>query len=76
MTETRVALTSRCAVVLTEWESFPASVSLEYTERSPDPWYSDTETSEPICQDDAAQIIRVLLKAFPGMPIPTRTEEG
>lgn len=62
MNETAVELDYGCKIVLQEWETFPASVELEYIEHSPDPWYSDTETSVTIDKEQARAIIELLTK--------------
>lgn len=62
MNETTVELGYGCKIVLQEWETFPASVELEYIEHSPDPWYSDTETSVTIDKEQARAIIELLTK--------------
>lgn len=77
MRETRVPITGSCAVVLTEWLSFQPSVCLEYVEHSPDPFYSNNETSVDIDAPTAGMIVNVLLRAFPHLreQIPTPPED-
>lgn len=62
MNETAVELVHGCKIVMQEWDTFPTSVELEYVEYSPDPWYSDTETSVSIDKEQARAIIELLTK--------------
>jgi hypothetical protein len=39
-------------------------VELCYTERSPDPWYSDSETELELSRDEALGLVRFLTKAY------------
>ena len=68
MKETKVELSSSCEFVLTEYDgSVNTSVSVDYTERSPDGYYSDSETSIDINKTEAENIIKLLLKAHPSI---------
>ena len=70
MKETKVELSSNCEFVLTEYEgSVNTSVSVDYTERSPDGYYSDSETSIDIAKPEAEMIIELLLKAHPSIKV-------
>ena len=43
---------------------FDADVELSFTEHSPDPYYSDTETEYPIDANEAQKLIDFLQKSF------------
>lgn len=63
MTERRVEIYPGCSLVATEW-TYHSDVALEYVERSPDPWYSDTVTSVDIDREMAARIVEFLRREF------------
>lgn len=63
MTERRLEVYPGCSFVAIEWISH-TDVSLEYVERSPDPWYGDTETSIDIDREMARSIIEFLRHEF------------
>lgn len=70
MKETKVELSSSCEFILTEYEESDTShVSLDYQERSPDGYYSDSETSIDISKPEAEMIIELLLKAYPSIKV-------
>lgn len=60
MEETKAQITPTCHFELVEWETFPAVLTLDYTEHSPAHGYSDTETSVDISKEQAQQIIELL----------------
>ena len=63
--DTRVKLSESCEIVLTEYESiFKPDLTLDYTEHSSDPYFSDRETSIDIDKDTAIAIISILQKAY------------
>lgn len=62
MKETRVEIAPTCYFELVEYETFPATLTLDYTEHSPAHGYSDTETSAAISKEQAAGIIAILQK--------------
>jgi hypothetical protein len=64
-TETKVALSGSCRIELTEYESvFEPDITLDYTEYSSDPYYSDSYTSIDIDREMAISIIAILQKAY------------
>ena len=64
MKESRLKINHNCSLVLTTFDHCPPSVELEYVERSPDPWYSDSETSVEIEEEQAREIVAFLREAF------------
>jgi hypothetical protein len=58
--ETRLQITPTCYFELSEYESFPATLTLDYTEHSPAHGYSDTGTSVDISKEKATEIIDFL----------------
>jgi hypothetical protein len=54
-----------CRFELDVYDAFPSTLELVYTERSPDPWYSDTETCVDIDEDIAEGIVNFLIKCYP-----------
>ena len=64
-TETKVVLSGSCVIELTEYESvFKPDLTLDYTEHSSDPYYSDNYTSIDIDKEMAISIIAILQKAY------------
>lgn len=62
----KLKLSGSCDFTLTTFEGIEhKSVCLEYTERSPDGYYSDSETSIDLDAEKAQDIIAFLHKAFP-----------
>ena len=57
-------LSSNCQFVDYEWETSPYPVAIEYVERSPDHWYSDSETTVDIDVAMAREIVSFLENAF------------
>jgi hypothetical protein len=66
MKESKLKLSSTCELVKTVYStpSFAPEVSLDYVERSPDSYYSDTETSVDLDKEKAREIIAFLQEAF------------
>ena len=65
MEESRIEVRPSCGFVKTNYgEGVRPDVSLDYTEHSPDGWYSDTETSIDIDELKAREIITFLQGAF------------
>ena len=63
-------MSSNCAFVLTEYEgSDLKDLSLDYIERSPDGYYSDSETSLDVCEHDAKKIVELLIEAYPSIKV-------
>lgn len=60
MKETAVVVSTSCQFELIEYETFPATLTLDYIEHSPAHGYSDTETSITIDKGQARQIISIL----------------
>jgi hypothetical protein len=60
MAETKLQITPTCYFELSEYESFPATLTLDYTEHSPAHGYSDTDTTVDISKGKAAEIIAFL----------------
>jgi len=56
-------LGSNCKIIATDW-NWGKEVCLEYTERSPDHWHSDTETSIDIDKEMAQNVVEFLKKHF------------
>lgn len=54
---------SSARLVYTEYEYCTTTVDLEFVEHSPDPWYSDTETSVSLSVQDIDDIINFLTVA-------------
>lgn len=57
--ELKVMLSYGCRIEVNLWDWGPEA-SVIYTERSPDAWYSDTETDCPIEPEQAQAIIDAL----------------
>jgi len=65
MKETILELSPTCKLVRTVYgEGIKPDISLDYTEHSPDGWYSDTETSIDLDEVSAQAIIGFLEGAF------------
>ena len=66
MKETKVEISPLCEFVATIYgdEGGDFDVSLDYTERSPDSWYSDQETTVTIDREKAVEIIEFLQQTF------------
>ena len=66
MTERKLEITSNCNFVKTSYGDpiIQTDVTLDYVERSPDPYFSDTETSIDINKAKAVEIIKFLVSAF------------
>lgn len=64
MREEKLELTPTCHFVKTHYGQKFQDITLEYTEHSPDPWYSDTDTCIDIDKEIAIKIIDFLKQAF------------
>lgn len=66
MIEKKIELSSGCTVRFNTWdEGFcPPTVDIEYIERAPHGWYSDTETSVDITKEQAIELVKLLKETF------------
>ena len=60
MAEKKLTLIGDCFLEINEYQSFRDTLSLCYTEHSPDPWYSDNETEVDLTVEQAEEIIKFL----------------
>ncbi|MAO23817.1 MAG: hypothetical protein Unbinned3818contig1000_1 [Prokaryotic dsDNA virus sp.] len=65
MKETKVILSGSCELVRTVYGGkFEDDISLDYVERSSDPYYSDNDTSIDISKEAAIDMVKLLTEAF------------
>ena len=66
MSKTKLILSRNCEIV-----SEYGVLTLDYIERSQDPWYSSTETSIEIEKEKAIEIIKTIVQHFKGHSLTT-----
>ena len=62
--ETKLEIGRSLYLIKNEYETIPTDVGFEFTERSPDSYYSDTVTDVDIDREKAIEIINFLKDAF------------
>jgi hypothetical protein len=73
----KLPISSSCEFTITTFEGIEhKNVCLEYTEHSPDGYYSDSETSIDIAADKAREIVVFMHAAFPEIAPPAREWVG
>ena len=62
--ETKLEIGRSLYLIKNEYETIPTDVGFEFTEHSPDSYYSDTVTDVDIDREKAIEIINFLKDAF------------